>query len=239
MKKPCKFIVSVDPIVLLRASGPQREPDPVHYALQAELAGAAGIRAHLRVDRRHLLEEDVELLNRQVKTQFYLQLSPHQDIVHLIHGVRPKNIILTAEHREERTRETGLDVALLANELQGIIHNVDTDQTRVFLFIDPDLDQVKAAAKLQAHGIIVNVADLMVEHRGMIRGKKLAQIKDAVRLSNKFGMETHLSNGIRNYCIPELVSINGVDAIHVGHQLAAHALQVGIFQAVRSFLHLM
>ena len=236
MSRPLKLIVSVDQVGLLRASRSSEEPDPVHFALQAELSGASGIRAHLRMDRKNIGEEDISLLNRQVKTQFYLQTSPHQDVLHLVNGLRPHNLILAAERRDERATDTGLDAVLLANELKGIIPNVDDRQTKVFLFIEPELDQIKMAVKLGAHGLLLNVRELMVDPRSAINAKKLARLKDSVRLSTKFGLETHLAGGIIAERFAELVEVPGIAALHVGHQLVARALQMGVEHAVRFYL---
>ncbi|CAM2064292.1 Pyridoxine 5'-phosphate synthase [Sulfidibacter corallicola] len=232
---PCKLIVSVDQVALLRASRNGRDPDPIHFALQAEFAGAEGIRAHLRIDRRHIVEEDVELLNRLVKTQFYLQVSPHQDIIHLVNGVRPHNAILAPERREEKATETGLDVALLSRELNGILRNIDMNQTKVFLLVEPHLDQIKAAAKLKVHGLALNVRDLMVDPQSVVFQKKFETLRDGVRLCRKYGMEAHLINGIQAPWIPYLLRVQGVSGIHVGHPLVAHALQVGVGPAVAWF----
>ena len=90
MNGSCKLVVAVDQVAFLRASARASEPDPIHFALSAELAGALGIRAHLRIDRKHISEQEMDTLNRMVKSQFYMQVSPHQDIVHLVNGLRPQ-----------------------------------------------------------------------------------------------------------------------------------------------------
>lgn len=231
-----KLIVSVDPIAVLRSSRDTAEPDPVHFALQAELAGAGGVRAHLRMDRRHINQNDVELLNRLVKTQLYLQMSPHQDIVHIVNGIRPHNIILAAERREEKTTDHGLDVALLANELQGIIRNIDTRHTRVYLFVDPNFEAIKAAAKLGVHGLLINMHGLQFAQPSQRASKAIPLLKDSIRLTNKYGLEAHLSHGVDLETAPVIKEIPDVAAVHVGHQLVARALQTGVMEAVQHYL---
>lgn len=231
-----KLIVSVDPVALLRSSRNSPEPDPVHFALQAELAGAGGIRAHLRIDRKYISQKDVELLNRLVKTKLYLQMSPHQDIVHLVNGIRPHNIIMAAERRQEKTSDHGLDVALLAGELQGIIRNIDTRHTRVFLFVDPNFDQIKAAAKLGVHGLLINAQALQLASAAGSASKPFQQLKDAVKLTAKYGLEAHLTHGITVETAPLLQQLQGIRAIHIGHQLAARSLQIGVMEAVKYYL---
>lgn len=236
MMTQARLIVSVDQIGLLRANRGGAEPDPVHFAMASELAGAMGIRAHLRIDRAYLSESDMELLNRMVKTQFFLQVSPHQDLVHLVNSLRPHNVILCAERRDDRAGESGLDASLLARELLGIVKNIDTTQTRVFLFIDPDFDQIKTAAKVGAQGIVLNVRDLMHVRDGLSKEKGFSQLKDSVKLAYKYGLEAHLSGGVQQQWMADLASIPGVSAIHVGHQLVSRSLLLGVDRAVQSYL---
>lgn len=238
MSRHAKLIVAVDQVGALRSTRSGNEPDPVHFALQAELAGARGIRAHLRIDRAYLTEQDMDQLNRSSKTSFYLQISPHQDVVHLINTLRPANAILSAERRDDRIGETGLDATLLAHELAGIIKNIDTRQTQMFLFIEPDLDQIKTAAKLGVHGVLINVRDLMLDPIELHRQKKFTLVKDAVRLGFKYGMEVHLGGGISAARIEELADIPGIAGLHVGHQLVARSLQLGVTESVKTYLGL-
>lgn len=234
-----RLIVSVDHAAVLRTAGRASEPDPVHFAVEAELAGASGVRAHLRIDRRDLSERDIEQLNRMVKTELYLQISPHQDVVHLVNGLRPHNVILSAERRDEHALEHGLDVSLLNRELNGIIKNVDTRITRLFAFIEADLDHVKAAAKLGLFGVVINVRDLMVDDRSDSRTRRLASVADAVRLAAKYKLETHLAGGVSAQKLPELAVIQGVRAVHVDHQFAARSLIKGVAETTRAYLQIM
>ncbi len=231
-----ELVVSVEAVAALRACGRTREPDPIHFALQAELAGATGIRAHLRVGHKFINEEDISLLNRLVKTSLYLQASPHQDVLHLVNALRPHHLILANERRDEHSSDPGLDVILLANELKGLLPNIDIRQTSVFFLIDPELDQIKMAAKLGAQGVVLNVRDLMAEPRFPIPAKRLAHLRDAVRMAVKFSLVAHLSGGIVVERLPELTTIPGLAAVHMGHQLVARSLQSGVSQAVSNVL---
>jgi len=234
-----ELAIAVDQVAMLRASRQAREPDPVHFALQAELAGASGVRAHLRVDKRNITEEDAALLIRLVKTKFFLQVSPHQDLLHLVNGLRPQHLILVAERRDERAAESGIDATLLANDLKGVIHNIDRRQTRVFLFVEPDLDQVKTAAKLQVDGVAVNARELAAATQPAVYERKLRQLRDAVKLAAKFGLETHAAHGVDARILPDLALTPDLRTIHVGHPLVARALHVGVAESVRYFLGLL
>ncbi|MCB1049717.1 MAG: pyridoxine 5'-phosphate synthase [Acidobacteria bacterium] len=233
-----RLIVSLDQVAFLREARQSLEPDPVQFGLDAEMAGAGGLRAHYRIDRRHIQERDVELIGRMCKTRFYLQLSPNQDIVHVVNQLRPQFLILGAERRDELATETGLDVSLLASQLLQIFRNIDTNQTRIFVMIDPDFDQIRTAAKLEIHGVVLNVRDQVQAGLRSITAKKMAVLSDAVKLSAKYGLETHLSNSISLGVLPYLAQIPGVDGIHVGHHLVARALHTGVSEAVKQFAHL-
>jgi len=231
-----RLILSVDPVAAMRVSRKGVDPDPVHFALDAEMAGLEGIKAHLRLDRRHIQEQDVELFIRLLKSDFYLQMSTNQDVVHLVNTLRPKYIILVAERRDEVSTETGLDVALLAKQLLPVIREIDGRQTKVFLAVDPDMEQIRAAAKLEVHGLCISVRDYML-HQGFTfrKNDKLKQMLDAVQLSVKYGLETHLFNNISWSALPLLAHIPGVTAIHLGHQFISACMFNGIQAAVMSY----
>ena len=235
MTSDVKLIVSVDPVAYLRAARDRMEPDPIHYALQAELAGASGIRAHYRLDHRFVGEQDLEHLAQLLKTPFYLQVALHQDVVHLVNQLRPAAVMFSSERREELVTANGLDVTLLAGQLKTAIHNIDTKNIKVFLIVDPQFDQIRMAAKLEAHGLVINVRDLMHEQVTPAGGKRMAHLRDAVRLSSKYGMETHLAGGVSFDRLPHLAAIPGVSAIHLGHSLAARSMLLGIDQAFSRF----
>jgi pyridoxine 5-phosphate synthase len=219
----------------LRLHNAAREPDPVHFALQAELTGASGILAHLRINRSGLTETDIETLNRMVKTEFYLQVSPHQDLLHLVNNVRPQNLVLVGEKRDSNTPLSGLDVSLLHHEIAGLLNNIDRNHTRMLLFVEPDFDQIKAAAKLEIGGLVIHCRDLHGGRRSAVFQKRFQQLNDAVKLSTKYGLETHLSGNVPQEVLPQLALIEGVSAIHIGHPLVAKALLLGVTGAVELY----
>lgn len=227
------LVVNIEQVGLLRAARGESDPDPVHFALQAELAGATGIRAHLRLDRKYLNEQDVDLLYRLLRSRFFLQISPHGDPVHWVNALRPDNLLLAAERREGRGGEVGLDAVLLQNEIAGLVRNIDNRQTSVFLHLEPMLDQIKAAAKLGVDGIVLNIRDLP----GTADLKHFAynKLKDAVRLAGKYGLEVHVSGGITERHLPLLAGLQEIHAVHVGHSLVSRALLTGVREAVQHF----
>ncbi|MCB1041672.1 MAG: pyridoxine 5'-phosphate synthase [Acidobacteria bacterium] len=231
-----QLVVSVDQVAMLRETRKARLPDPVHFALEAEQAGANGIKAHLRLDRRHIQDYDVHLLARLVKSRFFLQLSPNQDISHIVNELRPQNLVLAAERRDEIATENGLDVSLLAGQLLPLIRGIDQKTTRVFLLVDPVFDHIRAAAKLEVHGLMINLRDYALASVSGFSEKLFREVRDAVKLSSKYGLETHLVNAIRFDMVPALSRLDGVAGIQVGHDLVSRALMTGTRHTVTSFL---
>ncbi|PIE03546.1 MAG: hypothetical protein CSA81_01730 [Acidobacteria bacterium] len=233
LKRP-RLILSIDPIAAMRISRKSNIPDPIHFALESEMAGIDGIKAHLRLDRRHIQEQDVDLLIKQLKTDFFLQLSINQDVVHLVNTFRPKYVILVAERRDEVTTETGLDVTLLSKQILHTVRELDTQTTKVFLAVDPELDQIRAAAKIEVHGLCISLRDYMLGNktRGLSSKKHIAE---AVKLSLKYGLETHFFNSITWQSLPFLTSISGISAIHIGHQFISMCLFKGIESSAAAY----
>lgn len=235
LKQQPGLIVGVDAITKLRLHNAAREPDPVHFALEAELTGASGILAHLRINRSGLTETDIEHLNRMVKTEFYLQVSPHQELLHLVNNVRPQNLVLVGEKRDTTAPLTGLDVPLLHHEIAGLLNNIDRNHTRTLLFVEPEFDQIKAAAKLEIGGIVIHCRDLHGGRRSAVFQKRFTQLSDAIKLSSRYGLETHLSGLVPQEVLPQLAQLEGVSAIHVGHPIVSKALLLGARGAVQLY----
>jgi len=231
-----RLILSVDQVAAVRALRKEQVPDPVHFALEAEAAGMEGIKAHLRLDRCHIQDSDIELLNKMAKTEFFLQIAMNQDVVHLVNTFRPRNVILVAERRDESGTETGLDVTLLAKQLLNTVREIDSRETRIFLAIDPVLEQIRSTAKLEVHGVCISLRDHLL-HGGFQAPvySGLKAIREAVRLSVKYGMETHLFNSISWNVLPVISSIPGVSAIHLGHHFLADCMYKGIAGCVQHY----
>jgi pyridoxine 5-phosphate synthase len=231
-----RLILSVDQVAAIRASRQSLEPDPVHFALDAEMAGFEGIKAHLRLDRRHIIENDVELLNKMVKSDFFLQISTNQDVLHLVNSLRPRNLILVSERRDEVHTDTGLDVSLLGKQLYHTIREIDDRETKVFLAVDPDLEQIRASAKLEVHGLCISLRDQILQDTQFTRSSSgFFRTAEAVKLSVKYGLETHLFNSISWNVLPRLTSIPGVSAIHLGHHFISDCLFRGLHETARAY----
>lgn len=231
-----RLIVNVSQVAHLRQTVMAAGPDPVHFALQAELAGAGGVSAHLRLDHRHIQEDDVELLVRLIRRRLFLHLSPNQDVTHLVNQWCPGNLVFVPERRDETTTENGIDVAMLSTQLAKLARDIDQHQTRIFALVEPALDQIRAAAKLEFFGVLINVRDYVLTDPGTFAERRFSEIADAARLASKFKLECHLANGVTWHHMARLSEIPGVKGIHVGHDLVARSLFIGIKPAMADFL---
>src|SRR5512136_437061 len=150
--------VNIDHVATLRQVRRADEPDPVHAALAAELGGAHGITVHLRGDRRHIQDRDVEILRRVVRTRLNVEMAATQEMVKIALTIKPDQVTLVPERREEVTTEGGLDVVLNSVQLKPVVRTLGEGGIHVSLFIDPDLEQVKQSHKIDAPAIEINTA---------------------------------------------------------------------------------
>src|SRR6059058_1815740 len=153
-----KLGVNIDHIATIREARKTNEPDPVAAAVIAELAGADGITVHLRSDRRHIQDRDVEILRQVVKTRLNLEMAATQEMLKIAITAKPHQVTLVPERREEITTEGGLDVVLNSVQLKPAVKMLEEGGIHVSVFVDPDLEQVKEAHQIDAHAIEINTA---------------------------------------------------------------------------------
>ena len=189
--------VNIDHVATVRQARRAPEPDPVHAAVLAELGGADGITVHLRGDRRHIQDRDVEILRQVVKTRLNLEMAATQEMVKIALTVKPDQVTLVPERREELTTEGGLDVVLNSVQLKPVVKMLEEGGIQVSLFVDPDLEQVKECAPLDARG----GGD---QHRRLRRRPRrprpreaaLRKVVDAARLGAQAGPAVHAGHGL-------------------------------------------
>jgi pyridoxine 5-phosphate synthase len=177
--------VNVDHVATVRQARRAREPDPVRAALLAELGGADGITVHLRADRRHIQDRDVEILRRVVATRLNVEMAATQEMLRIALTVKPDQVTLVAERREEVTTEGGLDVVLNSAQLRPVIRTLRDGGMHVSLFVDPDLEQVKESYKIDAHAVEINTAAYADAQDARGREAALRKVADAARHGRK------------------------------------------------------
>lgn len=228
--------INIDHIATIREARKGREPDPIAAAILAEMAGADGIVCHLREDRRHIKDRDLNILRQVVKTHLNLEMAATEEIVNKAISVLPDMVTLVPERRQELTTEGGLDVVSNASHLEEVISTLRANNIVVSLFIDPDIYQIKAAARLGADyieihtGIYANAEDLnkVVEELEKIRSMAIA--------AAKLGLGVSAGHGLNYQNVIEIAKIEQIEELNIGHSIIARAALVGMEKAVRDML---
>ena len=207
-------------------------------AIAAEIAGADGIVVHLREDRRHINERDVRILRQVVKTRLILEMASTKEMLGIALDVKPDSITLVPEKREELTTEGGLDVITHQNtirETTGIIQNAGIT---VSIFIDPDLDQIKTAHKIDADMIEIHTGAFCDAATDLEREKEFSRIVDAAKMANRLKLGVNAGHGLCYKTIKAFKGLNEIDEFSIGHSIVARATLTGMEQAVRDMLAL-
>ncbi len=231
--------VNIDHVATLRQVRRANEPDPVHAAMAAELAGAHGITVHLRGDRRHIQDRDVEILRQVVKTRLNVEMAATQEMVKMALTIKPDQVTLVPERREEVTTEGGLDVVLNSVQLKPVVRTLGEGGVRVSLFIDPDLQQVKEAHKISAPAVEINTASYAEAANDRARDEALRKVTDAARLGRKLGLAVHAGHGLTYQNVGSLAALPELSELNIGHSIVSRAVLVGMERAVRAMLEAM
>jgi len=231
-----KLSVCVDHVATVRQARRAAVPDPVQAAMLAELGGAGGITVHLRRDRRHIQDRDVEILRQVVKTRLTVKMAATQEMARIGLTVMPNQVTLVPERPEEVTTETGLDVILNSMQLKPLVRTLQDGRVSVGLFIDPDLDQVKESHKLGCQVVEVNTASFAdaVDEGSMETAHR--RIVDAARLGKKLGLRVHAGHGLHYGNVGRIAAIPELSELGIGHSIVARAVLVGTERAVREMV---
>ncbi len=227
---PIRLYVNIDHVATIRQARRGSEPDPVAAARWCEDAGADGITAHLREDRRHIQDADVEAIAAQVRTVFNFEMAATDAMVALAVRLRPHQVTLVPERREEVTTEGGLDVARDPRALASSIERLRAAGIRVALFIDPDPSAVAASRALGAQAIELHTGTY-AHHPG--EGPALHALRHAARLGHDAGLAVHAGHGLTVANVAPVTAIPEVEELNIGHHLVSRAIAVGLPEAVR------
>jgi pyridoxine 5-phosphate synthase len=231
--------VNVDHVATLRQARRANEPDPVRAALLAELGGADGITVHLRADRRHIQDRDVEILRRVVATRLNVEMAATQEMLRIALTVKPEQVTLVPERREEVTTEGGLDVVLNSAQLRPVIRTLRDGGLHVSLFVDPDLEQVKESYKIDAHAVEINTAAYADAQDARGREAALRKVADAARHGKKLGLGVHAGHGLSYSNVHAVAALPELEELNIGHSIVSRAVLVGMERAVREMADLL
>ena len=229
--------VNIDHVATVRNARGTAYPDPVAAALLAAEAGADGITAHLREDRRHITDDDVARLVAELTVPLNLEMAATDEMLAIALRHRPHAACIVPEKREERTTEGGIDAAGLHNRLAPMVRALAEAGTRVSLFIEPAPAQIEAALRLGAPVVELHTgryAELDGPHHADERAAELRRLADAAALAAKNGVEVHAGHGLTVANVAPIAAIPRVRELNIGHSLIADALFVGLDEAVRA-----
>ena len=230
--------VNIDHVATVRQARQVREPEPVTAALLAELAGADGITVHLRGDRRHIQERDLDLLKEVLSVKLNIEMAATREMVAIARRVTPAQVTLVPEHPNELTTTGGLDVVRHADSLKTTVTRLHEADIQVSLFIDADLKQVRKARAIGAEAIEINTGPYADSTEDDQR-KYLAKVVSAARLAKRQRLEVLAGHGLTYLNIEPIASIEEIVEVNIGHSLVARAVLVGMEQAVREMRHLL
>ena len=230
--------VNVDHIATLRQARRTIEPDPVYGALMAEQAGAQGITVHLREDRRHIQDRDVEVLRQVVQTKLNLEMAGTEEMVKKALLVRPEICTLVPEKREEVTTEGGLNLLGQMEHLSEVIARLQGAGIRVSLFIDPVDAQIEAAKALKADDIELHTGEYAHAKEGELRAFQLKRLQEGARLGQELGLQVNAGHGLTYFNVGPVARIAGLKELNIGHSVIARSVYVGMAAAVREMLAL-
>ncbi|KZR88320.1 Pyridoxine 5'-phosphate synthase [Synechococcus sp. MIT S9508] len=223
--------VNIDHIANVRQARRTVEPDPVPMALLAELGGADGITVHLREDRRHIQDRDVDLLRQTVRSRLNLEMAATDEMVEIALRVRPDMVTLVPERREEVTTEGGLDVASQIEQLKIMVQRLHEQAIPVSLFVDPDPSQLKASRDAGARWVELHTGTYS-EAAWTEQPHELARLTEATALSRSLGLRVNAGHGLTYQNVEPVAAIEGMEELNIGHTIVARALAVGLKTAV-------
>lgn len=227
-----KLSVNIDHIATIRQARMASEPDPVYAAALAELGGADGITVHLRQDRRHIQERDVEILRRVIKTKLNMEMAASMEMVKIALKYKPDICTLVPESKDEVTTSGGLDVSLFAEKVQEVAGNLMAAGIGVSLFIDPGVEQVKACHRLGLRVLELNTGDYAINSANSYARLELDKIAKAVTYARKLNITVLAGHGLTYQNIRPIAAMTEIEELNIGHSIVANAAFLGMREAV-------
>lgn len=233
-----RLAVNIDHIATIREARKAREPEPVAAAILAELAGAKGITVHLRGDRRHIKERDVELLRAVVATKLNIEMAATAEMTAIAARTKPDQVTLVPEQPHELTTQGGLDVVGNRAAVSGAVEALRKAGIRVSIFIDPSAAQVGASREAGAEAVEINTGGY-ADATAATRPGQLALVRDAAKAAAGAGLEVLAGHGLTYVNISPIAAVGEIVELNIGHSIVARAALVGFERAVREMIALL
>jgi pyridoxine 5-phosphate synthase len=234
-----KLSVNVDHVATVRQARKTQYPDPVEAARIAEAAGAAGITVHLRMDRRHIQDSDVERLRASVRGKLNLEMSSAEEMVRVALRVKPHQVTLVPERPEEVTTEGGLNLILYGRRIGEVAERLAAEGIAVSLFVDPDPRQIQALAELGSRGVggfEINTETYSRAGEPGVLEAEARQIAEVVEQGRAAGFHAYAGHGLSTANVGPVAAIPGMEELNIGHSIIARAVIVGMEAAVKEML---
>ncbi len=225
--------VNVDHVATLRQARGVTYPEPVAAAIAAETAGADGIVVHLRGDRRHINERDVRLLRKIVQTKLILEMAASSEMLGIALDIKPDIVTLVPETKEEISTEGGLDLITHKNHIRETVSTLKNAGIDVCIFIDPALDQIQIAHKIDADMIEIHTGAFCDATTIAQKQKEFSKIVDAAKIGTKLNLEVNVGHGICYNSIKAFKGLSEIKEFSIGHSIVARSILTGMEQAVR------
>jgi len=224
--------VNIDHVATLRQTRGSAYPEPIHAALEAERAGADGITAHLREDRRHIQDRDIRILKDTVQTKLNLEMAVTEEMIGVAEQFRPQDCCLVPERRAELTTEGGLDVASQVGAVQAGVERLSGAGVRVSLFVDPDPEQLEAASQAGAPVVELHTGAYANAADAESRRQELQRVETGMARAHALGLRVHGGHGLDYANVEAIAQLPGVKELNIGHAIIARAVFDGLGPAV-------
>jgi len=230
--------VNIDHVATVRQARRTDEPDPVWAAAECELAGANGITVHLRQDRRHIGDRDVQVLTETVACKLNLEMAMAEEIVRIAEGIEPEQVTIVPERREELTTEGGLDCVTTGTRLREVVRRMHKRGILVSAFIVPEKGQITAAARAGCDAVELHTGQYANAETDKEIRKRLNELEAARDLAFKKRLIVHAGHGLTYRNIEPVAAIKGLDEFNIGHSIIARSVFVGIREATAEMIRL-
>ncbi len=238
MSKKIRLGVNIDHVATVREVRKTFEPDPVHAAVIADLAGADQITLHLREDRRHIQDRDLMLIKEVIHSKINLEMAATDEMLSIALSVKPHQVTLVPEKREEVTTEGGLDVAGQKDRIKYVVEKLKKSDIEVNLFIDPDENQVKAAFEVGADAVELHTGEYAHAITREDKENEIERLKEAAKYGKSLGLKIYAGHGLTYKNVGLVARIEEIEELNIGHSIVANAVLKGLTDAVREMKEL-
>lgn len=230
--KPIRLGVNIDHVATIRNARGGVHPDPIQSAKLAQIAGADGITAHLREDRRHISDNDIARLKKEIALPLNLEMAATGEMLQIALNTKPNAACIVPEKRTEVTTEGGLDVIAGEKKLIPIIQKLKDTNIRVSLFIDPDINQIKKSKEIGADIVEIHTGTYC-NNKGQAKEEEFKKIKECAKIAHEIGLECHAGHGLDFDTAKQISQIEEIIELNIGHFLIGESIFLGLDQAVK------